>query len=419
MPQAPDAPTVTVPERPLAQNRDFRLLAISQSISAVGDLVAITALPLLVLALTGSGVAMGTVFAIGAVTDFAVALFAGAFADRTDRKRLMVVADVGRAILTALVPLSVLAGGPTMAVILVVAAPLALLRSFFRAGYIASMPAIVGRPQLARANGILETFQSVASVLGPLIAALLVAAFGPGLTLAVDAASFAASAVGLFLMSATIRAPAEGKPSRIVDDIREGVSYVVHHPVLRALISYFALFAMLVAPVVIALAVRITRDLGQDDSVYGLVLAAFSIGTVAGGLVAARLGRRTNVPAVFFIGVVAEGLATIGMAVTGSVGLLLVLTAITGLGESLVAIVYVSARAAHTPDALLGRVGSTARFVSLGLGPVGFVAGGVLIDTVGGTATIAIAGVAMCVLALAFVPARGLRAASVAPASPA
>jgi MFS transporter, ENTS family, enterobactin (siderophore) exporter len=416
MPQA-------VAERPLEQpfprNRDFRLLAISQAISAVGDMVAITALPLLVLALTGSGVAMGAVFAIGAVTDFAVALFAGALADRTDRKRLMVIADVGRAILTALVPLSVVAGGPTMAVILVVAAPLALLRSFFRAGYIASVPAIVGREHLARANGILETVQSTASVLGPLLAAFLIAAIGPGLTLAVDAASFAASAAGLFLMSARIRAAGERRPTRIIDDVREGVWYVVHHPVLRALISYFALFAMLIGPLVVALAVRITRDLGLEDGVYGLALAAFSVGTVGGGLVAARLGRRTNVPGVFFAGVIAEGLASIGMALSGSVAVLLLLSAISGVGEALVSIVYISARAANSPDALLGRVGSTARFVSLGIQPVGFVLGGALIDAVGGTETIAIVGVSMCVLALAFVPARGLRAASVAPATPA
>ena len=415
----PQASPEFQPQRPLARNRDFRLLATSQSISAIGDGVAITALPLLVLALTGSGVAMGTVFAIGAVTDFAVALFAGALADRTDRKRLMVVADVGRAILTLLIPISVVVGGPTMAIILVVSAPLALLRSFFRAGYIASVPAIVGRPHLARANGILETVQSIATVLGPILAAVLVAGIGPGLTLAVDAASFAASAVGLFFMSATIRAPAAGAPSRIVDDVREGVSYVVHHPVLRALISYFALFAMLVAPLMVALVVRITRDLGLEDSVYGFSLAAFSIGTVAGALLAARLGRRTNVPATFFLGVLAEGLATIGLALAGNVPLILLLVAISGVGESLVAVVYISARAAHTPDGLLGRVGSTARFVSLGLAPIGFFLGGLLVDAVGATLTIAVVGVAMCVLALAFVPARGLRTASVAPASPA
>jgi len=414
----PDAPNVDPEpvELPLARNRDFRLLTGSQAISAVGDMVSITALPLLVLALTGSGVAMGTVFAIGAVSDFAVALYAGALADRTDRKRMMVVADIGRAVLTALIPLSVALGGPTMAVVLLVAAPMSLLRSFFRAGYIASVPTIVGRQHLARANGILETVSSTTSVLGPLIAGFLVAAIGAGLTLALDALSFAISAVGLFLMSATIRAPSGGAPTRIVDDIREGVSFVAHDRVLRVLIAYFALFAMLVAPLIVALAVRLTLDLGASPGAYGAVIAAFGVGTIGGGLLAARLGRRTNVRVVFFAGVVAEGLASIGIALSGSIPLILVLSAISGVGESVVTIVYITARAARSPDALLGRVGSTARMVSLGLAPIGFVVGGVLIDAVGGTATIAIVGVAMCALAIAFMPVRGLRAASVLPA---
>jgi MFS family permease len=272
MPDAPIADPAAL-ELPLARNRDFRLLTGSQAISAVGDMVSITALPLLVLALTGSGVAMGTVFAIGAVSDFAVALYAGALADRTDRKRMMVVADIGRAVLTALIPLSVALGGPTMAVVLLVAAPMSLLRSFFRAGYIASVPTIVGRQHLARANGILETVSSTTSVLGPLIAGFLIAAIGAGLTLALDALSFAISAVGLFLMSATIRAPSGGAPTRIVDDIREGVSFVAHDRVLRVLIAYFALFAMLVAPLIVALAVRLTLDLGASPGAYGAVIA--------------------------------------------------------------------------------------------------------------------------------------------------
>jgi MFS family permease len=415
----PDVPAVALgaAELPLARNRNFRLLTASQAISAVGDMVSITALPLLVLGLTGSGVAMGTVFAIGAVADFAVALYAGALADRIDRKRMMVVADVGRAVLTALIPLSIVLGGPTMAVVLLVAAPMALLRSFFRAGYIASVPAIAGRQHLARANGILETVSSTSSVLGPLVAGFLIAAIGAGLTLAVDALSFAISAVGLFLMSSTIRAPSTGAPTRIVDDIREGVSFVAHDRVLRVLIAYFALFSMLVGPVVVALAVRLTRDLGEGPGAYGAVIAAFGVGTIGGGLLAARLGRRMNVPLVFFAGVAAEGLASIGIALSDSLLLILVLAAITGVGESVVTIVYITARAARAPDALLGRVGSTARMVSLGLAPIGFVVAGLLIDSVGGTATIAILGVAMCVLAVAFTPVRGLRAASVLPAA--
>ena len=146
--------------------------------------VSATAMPLLVLALTGSGLAMGIVGAISTGADFVMGTIAGALADRGDRKRMMFVADLGRAVFTALIPLSVFLHGPTMAVILLVAAPLAVFRGFFRAGYLASMPNLVGRSQLARGNGILETAFSAAFIVGPAIAGFLVTVIGPGPTLA-------------------------------------------------------------------------------------------------------------------------------------------------------------------------------------------------------------------------------------------
>ncbi|HEV2006820.1 MAG TPA: MFS transporter, partial [Candidatus Limnocylindrales bacterium] len=152
---------------PLSHNRDFATLLVSQSVSAVGDAVSATAMPLLVLALTGSGLVMGIVGAISTGADFLLGAIAGALADRGDRKQMMFGADLGRAIFTALIPLTDVLHGPTIAVILLVTAPLAILRAFFRAGYLASMPNLVGRSQLARGNGILETAFSASFIVGP------------------------------------------------------------------------------------------------------------------------------------------------------------------------------------------------------------------------------------------------------------
>ena len=119
--------------------------------------------------------------------DLFFGMVAGAIADRSDRKRMMFLADLGRAGLTALIPLSVALGGPTMAVILVVAAPMAVLRSFFLAGYTASVPALVGRSQVGRANSFFEVIYSMGYIIGPAIAGVLAATIGPGPTLAIDA----------------------------------------------------------------------------------------------------------------------------------------------------------------------------------------------------------------------------------------
>lgn len=88
---APAAPVAQ--DEPLRRNRDFATLLVSQSVSAGGDAVSATALPLLVFALTGSGVAMGIVGAVNAGADFVVGTIAGALANRRDRKRMEPMPD--------------------------------------------------------------------------------------------------------------------------------------------------------------------------------------------------------------------------------------------------------------------------------------------------------------------------------------
>lgn len=411
MREGPEPPS----DEPLRQNRDFATLLVSQSVSAAGDAASATALPLLVLALTGSGLAMGLVGAINTGADFGMAVFAGAMADRGDRKRMMFIADLGRALLTALIPLSDILHGPTMVVILLVTGPLAILRGFFRAGYLASMPNLVGRSQLARGNGILETAYSASFILGPAVAGFLVTIFGPGPTLAIDAASFAIASLGLFLIRRDLKAPSNRPASRIVDDIREGIVYVARHPVLRSVILLFAIASAMLIPVGAAMTFRIVRDLGQSPAAFGLALTGLGAGTLVGSLLATRLGLGTNVARVMMLAPLVMGASLIGMAAIGSLPVLIAMAALSGAGEAVLAVVYVSVRAANSPDELVGRIASTARATALGFMPIGSLVGGILIDAVGGTATLAILGTSVCVLALGFSQVRPLRAASFAP----
>jgi MFS family permease len=404
-----------VPEPPpLGRNRDFRVLLTSQAVSALGDAVSFTALPLLVLALTGSGLMMGIVGALSMLPDLFFGMVAGALADRSDRKRMMFLADLGRALLTALIPLSVLLGGPTMAVILVVTAPMSVLRTLFLAGYTASVPILVGRDQLARANSIFEAVYSFGFIVGPAVAGFLAATIGPGMTLAIDAASFALSSLALGLMRRDLRAPADRRQSSLVADIREGIEFIVHHPVLRSMILYWGLVSIALAPLVAALTVHVTRDLGQDATILGLVLTAYGIGTVVGALLTARIGRRSVAP--FLLGgTLTTGILLAVVSGVDQIPILLGAAAITGSAQSVVLVTYLTARSNLSPDALLGRVGSTARTISLGLQPIGMLVGGVLIDLTDGSTTVAVMGLALIALTAAFAPVGALRRATAAP----
>jgi predicted MFS family arabinose efflux permease len=327
----------------------------------------------------------------------------------------MFLADLGRAGLTALIPLSVALEGPTMIVILLVAAPMSVLRAFFLAGYTASVPALVGRSQVGRANSVFEATYSLGYIVGPAIAGVLATTIGPGPTLAIDAISFALSALGLAFVRRDLRAPVDRPRQPLLTEIREGIDYIVGNPPLRTIIAYWGLVAICFAPLVTALAVHVTRDLGQAPSVLGVLLAAYGVGTVAGSLVTARVIGRVPPGMVLLGGSFVIGIALIVMALAGDVPVLLGVGLVAGVAQSMVLVTYITLRTAYSPDALLGRIGSTARTISLGLQPIGLLVGGALIDRVGGSATIAVMGLVVLGVSLAFAPLTALRRASLAP----
>jgi len=407
----PDDPIV----EPLARNRDFKVLLSSQGISSLGDGVNFTALPLLVLALTGSGFAMGIVGTLQTSPDLFVGMVAGALADRNDRKRMMFLADLGRAALTALIPISVAVGGPTMGVILLVAAPMSILRSFFLAGYTASMPTLVGRSLVGRANSYFEAVYSMGYIIGPAVAGVLAATIGPGPTLAIDALSYVASAVGLAFVRRNLRAPVDRPRERLVTEIREGIDYIVTNPVLRCAILFWGATSILLAPLVLALTVHVTRDLGYTPFILGLILAAYGTGTVTGSLMSARRIGRGRVAEVMIGGNLVLGMSLVVVAFAVEIPVLLAVAAVAGVAQSMILVMYITLRTAYSPDELLGRIGSTARTVSLGLQPIGLLIGGALIDATSGSTTIAAIGVGLLLVSVAFVPVRALRGATLAP----
>ena len=399
------------PSQPLAQNRDFKVLLSSQGVSALGDAVSFTALPLVVLALTGSGLAMGVVATLQTLPDLALAMIAGALADRNDRKRMMFLADAGRAILTAMIPISAILAGPTMAVILIVAAPMSMLRSFFRAGYISSVPALVGRSQVGRANSFFEAIYSVGFIVGPAIAGVLATTIGPGPTLAIDAASFAVSALGLLFVRRDLRAPIDGHRGPLLADIREGIDFILAQPTLRVVILFWGTVSVVSAPLVTALAVYVTRDLRLPASALGAILAAYGVGTVSGALVTARSGHRRPAP-ILLGGTVVTGAMLIVMAGTASIPFFLTSAVVAGVAQSIVLLTYITLRTNLSPDELLGRIGSTARTISLGLQPFGLLVGGVLIDATSGSTTIILMGLALIAASGGFALVGTMRQAS-------
>jgi MFS transporter, ENTS family, enterobactin (siderophore) exporter len=367
-------------------NRDFKIVLGGQSISAFGDAVTFTALPLFVAVLTGSGVAMGTVGALQTLPDLILGLPAGALADRWDRRRMMLWADFGRALLTALIPLAVLAGWNTMAVILLVTAPINALRVMFMAAYTAAVPSLVGRSQVGRANGYSEAILSLSFVIGPTIAGVLVSFVGAGPTLLIDAVSFLVSAGSLSLVRRPLQQARGAARAHLVADILEGLRYIVRQPTLRTVIVYWSLVSVVTAPLVTSVIFLLRIEQGRSPEVLGLIISAYGIGYTTGAVLFGRLARGRL--GLFMLIANLFSAAMTGIFALVADPLLEGVAALSvGLSGALVLISYITLRATIPPDHLLGRVGSTARMLSLGLQPVGVFSGGLLLDVIGGRPT--------------------------------
>jgi len=377
----------------LRRNRDFLVVLLGQGVSSFGDAVSNTAMPILVLALTGSGFAMGIVGVLSTLPDLLIGLPAGAYADRWDRRRMMLLADLGRAVLTALVPLSVWLGGPTLAIVIGVAFPLNALRVLWLAAYTAAVPGLVGRDQVPRANGIFEAVFNVGWVVGPALAGLLAGAIGPGPTIAIDAVTFVVSAGALFFVRRPLRPGARAERTHILADVREGIGFVARQPTLRAVIALWTTTSVISAGLTSGFIFYITVDRDLGSEVVGLVLSAFAVGSLGGSLVAARMAPKPVGPVMLWgsVGLGVTLILTVGtpVPVIVAVGLL------AGILNANVLVAYISLRTMLSPDALLGRVGATARTFSVGLMPVGSLVAGVALDTIGGGATLTLMGLGL------------------------
>lgn len=410
---APDPAATPAAALPLRRNRDFLLLLAGEGVSSVGDAVTFTAMPLLVLALTGSGLLMGVVGALQTVPDLLFGLLAGAVADRWDRRRLMLFSDAGRAVLTALIPLSAWLHLPTMGVVLLVVGPINLLRVLWMAGWTAAVPSLVDRRQIGPAQSVFEVAFNLAFVLGPGIAGVLVTTIGPAATMAVDATSFLASVVALAVIRHPLRSTERTAETHILQDIREGLVFLRRQRLLRVAAAFWTLNGLGSAALIPALTYYVTIDRGLAAADLGAVLSAFGAGALGGALVAMRLTRGPLGP-LLLGGNLVQSLLLLTITLDLPVPAMALLALVAGVAAEQVAVAYVTIRATVTPDELLGRIGAATRSLSVGMQPLGLLAGGILLDAVHGAITLRVMGLFLVAMTLAFSLSGTMRAARAA-----
>ncbi|MFY1670836.1 MFS transporter [Plantactinospora sp. WMMB334] len=359
----------------LWRDRDFPLFWSGQALSALGDSFSLLAMPLLVLEATGSVARMGLLTALVGAASVGAGIVAGFLVDRVDRRLLLIGCDLFRAAGYATVPL-VWLGTPHLWLLYLVAPACAAAGMVFQVGYVAAMPALVEPARITRANGQLYATYAAAGVVGPVLAGLLSGAVGPAAALAVDAGTFALSALGLSFVR--LRAPAGSSPAPVTragpaprSDLLVGVRFLWRHPVLRTLTILLSFLTFLTIGLTDVFIYHVKHELGRSDSAVGHVLAAAAGGTVAAALLVAPARRRLGFGPCWIGAYALGGLAVAGAGLTRDVPALALLVAGYAFGAGMAGICSLSLRQQVTPAPLLGRVTSAFWTLHSALGPLG------------------------------------------------
>ncbi|WP_138732882.1 MFS transporter [Modestobacter excelsi] len=374
-------------DRRLLRHRDFRHLWAAETVSQVGTQVTLLALPVVaVTVLDATPLQMGVLTALETAAFLLIGLPAGAWVDRWRRKRVLVTADLVRALVLATLPVAYLLDVLTLGQLFVVAAVTGTATVFFDVAYQSYLPTLVERDQLVDGNGKLEASRAVAQVAGPGLTGLLLRVLGAPLLIAGDAASFLLSA--LFLGS--IRRPdtvpdrAGRRPLRA--EIAEGLSFVVQHPLLRRIVACTGtsnLFGSMTSALLVLFVIRV---LGLPESTLGLVFSVGAVGGLLGAATAARFARRVGEGRAIPLSAVVFAAAGVfvPLAVVGAPAV--VLTAgwfVLSWAVVVYNVVQVSFRQRLCPPRLLGRMNASVRFIVFGTMPVGGLLGGVLGEWLG------------------------------------
>ena len=405
---------------PLWRNRDFTLLWTSQVASTIGTRVTAVAYPLLVLLLTGSPALAGVVAFAQTLPFLLLYLPAGAWIDRWDRRRTMVVCELGRAVALGSVAAVALIGGIhavdvwQLALVAFVEGALFVL---FDLAEGSALPHIVAPEQVPTAVAFNQARIQGADLVGQPLGGALFAA-SPALPFVVDAITYLASGGALAAIRSRLQGERAPVTTRLRAQIAEGLRFVRGSAFLRDAVALVAGMNLIFNGLFLALVVR-AHDLGASPEQVGLMLGIFGLGGVLGSIAAPWLHRR--LPGRLIL--VGTAWAWAGLLLLQPLApTWLLLGVVAGVGAlfgppfNVVIAAYVYR---VTPDELMGRVRSAIRLVAWGTIPVGSLLGGVLSEALGPGPALLVFALGMLPVAVATTLSRGMREISAAEPRPA
>jgi MFS family permease len=377
------------------------------TISLVGDGIFLVAMAWQAYELWNAPAALSLVGIGITIPTIAFLLPAGVLSDRLDRRSLMLYADAARALIIGALAFLSATGRLEFWELVAIVALYGVGTAFFTPAFEAIVPDIVPASDLASANSLDQFVRPIALRLaGPALGGALVAGLGSGGAFVVDAASFLASALAVFLM----RPPAHPRSEHIQSSmgaLREGLAFVRQRvwlwgTLLSAAIAYLAFMG----PAEVLLPYLVKNELDASASDLGFVFAAGGVGAISAALLMGQRGHPSRDVTFMYVTWTLATLAVAGYGLATASWQLMVACLLFNALETAGTIVWATIKQRHVPGSMLGRVSSVDWLISIGLLPLSFALTAPISGLVGVRATLIGAAVtgAACTLGALFLP---------------
>src|SRR6266480_7255659 len=278
------------PRVPLWRNRDYMLLWSGQTVSLTGTIVSQTAFPLLVWDITHSAAQVGLVGGLGTLPYVFLSLLVGALIDRWDRKRVMILCDIGRALNLASVLIALVLGHLTVIQLAINALVEGTLFVFFNLAEVACLPRVVTREQLPAATAQNEATMGITALLSPLLGGALYG-LRQVLPFLADAVSYAASVLSLLFIKVSFQEKRLLAHRKLHIEIFEGLRWLWHQPLIRYM-AFLTGGVNLVNAATTLIVIVVAKQLGASNIEIGFIFSIGGIGGVVGSLIGGQVQKR-------------------------------------------------------------------------------------------------------------------------------
>lgn len=388
----------SVSYRSLLRANDFRWLWIGQVISSLGNNFTYLALSVLAYRVTGTALSVGVMLAANALPFLLLRPFAGVLVDRWDRRRIMIVSDLVRALLIAAIP-SLTHTHFGWAYVLAFLSSTA--GQFFNPALLSVIPDLVGEGVLMTANALYRSSQKLTEVIGFTLAGWMAATLPLSLVFYFDALTFVISAACLTIIAVSSPPPSDPLTARnVYRNLLEGLRFIRREAVLVANLAVASVAPIPLGTIAALLLVFAVQALHSDARGYGMLESAMGLGIVAGSLLLSKLGTRFPPGKLLGAGLTGMGIATLVLAQLKRLEPALGLAFLFGVLNVVPDLVPLWMVQRHTPSEFRGRVLGVWGLVIQGAFLIGMTVGSALADAVGVRYVFAGAGVGLMAVGL-------------------